>query len=100
MPALKFLYQRLLAGESFGMIEQHRLGGTYFWEVLHANNKYIYWTHYGSSANKLGLNSLKWILSEIFKMTPEQFLYTYTTYSEWKRIDRYYKGDEKHETIY
>jgi hypothetical protein len=46
MPALKFLYQRLLAGESFGVIEQHRLGGTYFWDVLHANNKYIYLIYY------------------------------------------------------
>ena len=82
MSALKLIFQKLLEGEVFGKIDKYRLGGTYFWDVLSANSQYIYWRHYGESANKTSLQNLKWILMEIFKMTPEQFLFNYTTYSE------------------
>ena len=95
MSALKLIYDKLLAGEEFGTIDQHRLGGTYFWTVLSADNTYIRWCHYGSSANKTSLKNLKWILTEIFRMTPEQFLFEYTTYSEWKQIDNYYEKDDE-----
>ena len=90
MSGLKFIYQKILDGEIFGKIDQHIQGGSYFWDVLSANRQYIYWKHYGSSANKTSLQNLKWILTEIFKMTPEQFLFNYTTYSEWKKIDACY----------
>lgn len=90
MSSLKLIFQKLLEGEVFGKIDKHRQGGTYFWDVLSADNEYIYWRNYGSSANKLSLQNLKWILTEIFKMTPEQFLYNYTTYNEWKRINDCY----------
>lgn len=90
MSGLKFIYQKILDGEIFGKIDQHNQGGTYFWDVLSANRQYIYWKHYGSSANKTSLQNLKWILTEIFKMTPEQFLFNYTTYNEWKKIDACY----------
>ena len=96
MSALKLIYDKLLAGEEFGTIDQHRLGGTYFWRVLSADKQYIRWCHYGSSANKRTMEDLKWIITVIFRMTPEEFLYKYTTYSEWKRINSYYeKEDEK-----
>lgn len=91
MATLKFIYDKLIAGEIFGKIEQHRLGGTYFWEVLSSDDKYIHWRHYGSSANRLSLTGLRWILTEIFEMTPEEFLYEYTTYNEWKRIKKIYE---------
>ena len=91
MTALKLIYSKLIAGEVFGKIDEHRLGGTYFWDVLWMNNNYINWRNYGSSANKISLQNLRWILTEIFKLTPEQFLYNYTTYNEWKRIDNCYK---------
>ena len=90
MNALKLIYDKLKTGDSFGKIDEHRDGGTYFWTVLSANEYYIYWNHYGSSANKISLQNLKWILTEIFKTSPEQFLYDYTTYREWKRIDDCY----------
>ena len=93
MSALKLIYKELLAGESFGKIDKHSLWVTYFWTVLFADEKYIRWCHYGSSANKTNLKNLNWILTEIFKTTPEQFLYDYTTYSEWKRINNYYIED-------
>ena len=91
MTALKLIYDRLLAGESFGKIDQHRQGGTYFWDVLYFDGTYICWRHYGSSANKASLQNLKWIMTNIFNMTPEQFLYEHTTYSEWKRINSCYE---------
>ena len=91
MTALKLIYDKLLNGVVFGKIDKHRQGGTYFWNVLSADNMYIYWRHYGSSANKTSLQNLKWILTEIFKMTPEQFLFEFTTYDDWKMIDSCYK---------
>lgn len=90
MSTLKFIYHKLMNGESFGSIEPHRLGGTYFWLVLYSDGQFIYWTHYGSSANKASLENLKWILQEIFQLTPEQFLFNYTTYSKYEKIDSYY----------
>lgn len=91
MSTIKFIYDKLIAGEKFGKIDKHRLGGTYFWDVLSADKYYIYWRHYGSSANKLSLQNLKWILTEIFKTTPEQFLFDYTTYNEWRKINDWYE---------
>lgn len=94
MSALKLIYRRLLNGDVFGKIEKHRLGETYFWESLSIGSgiggKYIYYNHYGSSATRVSLQNLKWILSEIFNVTPEQFLFEYTTYSEYVRIDECY----------
>ena len=95
MSALKLIYAKLLKGEIFGKIDKHSQGGTYFWDVLSigiGNNgqSYIFWKHYGSSANRVSLQNLKWIMIEIFKMTPEQFLFEYTTYNEWKRINECY----------
>ena len=95
MSSLKFIFRKLLEGEVFGIIDKHRQGGSYFWEVLSADNMYIRWRHYGESANKTSVTNLKWILTEIFKMTPEEFLFTYTTYNEWKRINNCYQiGDD------
>jgi len=91
MTALDLIYDKLKAGESFGKIEPHRQGGTYFWQVLSADEKFIHWNHYGSSANTTCLTSLYWIITTIFKTTPIDFLYEYTTYSEWNRINECYK---------
>jgi hypothetical protein len=85
--ALEKIYEMLQNGESFGEVLPHRLGGTFFWDVLSVSpvgKKYIRWRHYGSSANKNTKKDLAWILSEIFKMTPEEFMSKYTTYAEYK----------------
>jgi len=91
MPSLKLIYDKIRAGEIFGKIDKHRLGGSYFWDVLWIENGFIHWRNYGSSANKISLKNLKWIIENIFKTTAEQFLFDYTTYNEWKRINQYYK---------
>lgn len=91
MTALKFIYNKLMEGVEFGEISQYRDRGTYFWAVLSGDKYFIRWRHAGSSANKSTLRDLKWILSEIFEMTPEEFLFKYTTSSEWYRIDGCYR---------
>lgn len=94
MSAIKFIYRKLLDGEVFGRIEEHRMGGTYFWDVLSADKEYIYWRHYGEGANKTIIENLRWILKNIFEMTPEEFLYNYTTYHEYCRIDECYTHEQ------
>jgi len=93
MFALRLIFKELKRGEQFGNIMEHRLGGTFFWTVLSMSpdGMYIRWTDYGSSANKATLKELKWILSEIFKTTPEEFLLKHSRYSDWKQIDKCYK---------
>lgn len=41
---------------------------------------YIYWTHYGSSAEKVSYKNLCWVVHVIFKMTANQF------YKAFKKI--------------
>ena len=87
MSALEKIYEMLQNGESFGEILPHRLGGVFFWDVLclSPTGEYIRWRNYGSSANKNTKKDLRWILTEIFKMTPEEFMEKYTTYAEYKK---------------
>lgn len=101
MNAFELLWKMLVDHRQvFGRIEKNNtLGGTYFWRVMHvgtseANGKqYIYWTHAGSSANKCTRKDLAWVLKEIFRMTPAEFLAEYTTYHEYLRIDQMYEGE-------
>ncbi len=37
------------------------------------NGKYIRWRHYGESANRNTKTDLYWIITEIFKVTPDEF---------------------------
>ena len=88
MSAMELIWQKLQDGETFGEILPHRLGGTFFWDVLSVSpvgKKYIRWRHYGYSANKNTKKDLKWILSEIFKMPPEEFMQKYTTYTDYTK---------------
>lgn len=98
MKALQLIYNKLLDGEMFGIINKHRQGGTYFWTVLNIGysngGQYIFWNHYGSSANRVSLDSLEWIIREIFRTTPEEFLFKHTTYNEWKRIHNCYDSKD------
>ena len=84
---LEKLYAMLNAGEVFGEILPHRLGGNFFWDVLSINQitGNIRWRHYGSSANKNTIGQLAWILRVIFELTPEEFMAKYTTYAEYKK---------------
>lgn len=53
----------------------------YFAEALYLINSsgdpFIGWNNYGSSANKCDLDNLLWIIKNIFKTTPREFLKEY-----------------------
>ena len=44
------------------------------WVTQHNN---IGWEHYGRAANKNTKKDLKWIIEEIFELTPEEFINKY-----------------------
>lgn len=101
MNALDKIYTELKSGTVFGDICHHRMGGTYFWHVLwierseiNPGKRYICWRHAGQSANLVSKKNLKWILEVIFKMSPAEFLFRYTNYEEYCRIDECYKEAE------
>lgn len=83
--ALREIMRKLEAGETFGRVYPHRLGGDYFSPVLYLTpSGLIGWSHYGSSANKRTLADLAWIFREIFKQTPEEFAAQHTLRSEYR----------------
>lgn len=97
MNAFELLWKMLVDHRNiFGRIEKHRQGGAYFWDVMYVgtsevNGKtYIYWRHAGSSANKCTKENLRWLLKEIYHMTPAEFIAEYTTYHEFCRIEKIY----------
>lgn len=98
MTALDLIYEGIKKGTVYGKIEEHRLGGTYFWDVLGKSlSGNIWWRHAGSSCNKMSKKELAWILSVIFEMSPAEFLAQHTTYAEFKRISGIYekRGEAK-----
>lgn len=92
MNAVDKIYAELRSGTVFGDIDAHRMGGTYFWRTLwlSPDKKFICYRHYGESACKNTKADLCWILREIFKMSPAEFLFRYTNMEEWSRIDECY----------
>lgn len=101
MNALEKIWEELKSGTIFGDICEHRMGGTYFWEVLwiapsrnDPTKKFIFWRNYGQSANKMTKKDLAWVLKEIFKMSPAEFLFRYTNYEEYCRIKSCYRKDD------
>ena len=81
--ALREIMESLKAGYSYGydMVwdNYHNKPFPYpcFSAVLSAGFGVIRWVHFGSSANKCNMKELAWIISEIFKTTPCDFLKTY-----------------------
>ena len=76
MAALKEIYNNINNGKKYGDIVKN-VKDPFFDTVLSANEQYIYWQHFGSSANKNTMESLAWILKNIFKLTPEEFIEKY-----------------------
>ena len=76
MTALKEIYKNINSGKKYGYVMEN-VKYPFFAAVLSANEQYIYWQHFGSSANKNTMESLAWILKNIFKLTPEEFLEKY-----------------------
>ena len=80
--AFQRIYKNILAGKFYGYYSttlNPAIGETIFTTVLSVSpdNKYIRWSHFGSSANRNEAASLAWILRVIFEMSPAQFLKKY-----------------------
>lgn len=84
MNALEKIYNELNRGAVFGIDRFNAPRFPYFDAVMWTNEKYIFWRNYGSSANKNTIQDLEWILENIFKTTPEEFLKKYITRKESK----------------
>lgn len=63
----------LQAGHQWGEVETYRDGTLQFHTVVRADSRYIYWNHYGSSAEPATPQGMKFILS-LFKMSPAEFI--------------------------
>ena len=99
---LKEIYNNLQSGITYGedMDREHHswINYPYFNAVLYliANSptsaeEVIGWRHYGSSANKNTEKDLKWILDNIFNMTPTEFTSKYikSTDSKLKEAEEF-----------
>lgn len=77
--ALDRIYNALKSGDSYGKPMRYRythgeLGGTeYYAYVLYYNNRHFIWNYNGMSLHKPTKTELRWILKNIFKMTPVEF---------------------------
>ena len=76
MTALKEIYNNINNGKKYGDIVKN-VKDPFFWTVLIADEKYIYWRYFGESANDNTMDALAWILKNIFKLTPEEFIEKY-----------------------
>ena len=84
--ALHYIMDCLNAGFTFGKdcvwdyYKNEPFPFPYFDRVLYITSQgNIGWRHFGSSANSKSLKSLYWIITVIFKLTPETFLEKYIT---------------------
>lgn len=76
MTALKEIYNNINSGKKYGYVMEN-VKYPFFYTVLSANEQYIYWQHFGSSANKNTIGNLAWILENIFELSPEKFIEKY-----------------------
>lgn len=65
---------RLQAGHTWGEVETYRDGTLQYSAVVRADSRYIYWHHFGSSAEEATPQGMEFVLAHIFKMTPAEFI--------------------------
>lgn len=75
--ALDRIWGNINAGMRYGR-DFLNVAYPFFEEVLYIGTgtglkKYIFWRHYGSSANRVTKADLRWVIETIFRMTPEEF---------------------------
>lgn len=84
----KILLDNIKAGTVYGTIEKHRLGGAYFNPVMYKTRQgNIGWTYYGSSANEMTMDGLKFVLEVVFHMDAITFMNHYYTQEEYNRLN-------------
>ena len=75
---LERIYKNLNNGGYYGRMFPAKVRYPFFDTVLWiSTSNYIYWHHYGESANKNTLEDLEWVINVIFNMTPSEFVKTY-----------------------
>ena len=70
---LKEIMANLKAGHAYGT-DYPDMRYPYFRENLYIARGYIQWQHYGSSANRITLADLEWVITVIFGMLPSEFV--------------------------
>ena len=73
----KDLLDRLNGGLRFGEVMEYRDGTKNIHIVLRADERYIYWHHYGSSANSTTERDMKFVIEQIFRMDLPTFIRKY-----------------------
>jgi hypothetical protein len=64
---LKDIYALIKAGNIVAISGENANGYVYITHSDYHNRDYIGWQCFGSSANRLGLNNLRWIVNTIIK---------------------------------
>ena len=71
------IYMNILSGKTYGRYIKPSnpvLKSNIYSAVLSADDEYIYWCNYGSSATKNTKEYVLWIITHIFELTPEAFI--------------------------
>lgn len=84
MNALEQIYKNLQDGKMYGYYYAMRFPDFHVCLTVDDSKKYIRWNNYGCSAKENTLSDLKWIITNIFEKTPEQFTSEYSIYDEGK----------------
>ena len=84
---LKNIYALIKAGNIVAVSGKH--GNGYLWvsESDFSNRKYIHWQSFGSSANRMGLNNLRWIINTIFESKSINYMIVDSVYGNNKMLE-------------
>lgn len=74
--ALRELFDSLKAGDIYGH-QVNNVPCPFFWENIGIHAGWIKWNHYGASANRVTMHDLAFVVFDIFKTTPREFMQEY-----------------------
>ena len=74
--ALRELFEDLKSGAVYGH-QVNNVRYPFFWENIGIHAGWIKWNHYGASANAVSMHDLAFVVFDIFKTTPREFMSKY-----------------------
>jgi len=74
--ALREFFDSLKAGAVYGH-QVNNVPCPFFWENIGIHDGWIKWNHYGASANRVTMHDLAFVVFDIFKTTPREFMAEY-----------------------
>jgi hypothetical protein len=80
---LKDIYALIKAGNIVAVSGKHANG--YLWvseSRFNPRRQYINWQNFGSSANRMGLNNLRWIVNTIFESKSLNYMIVDSVYGQ------------------